>query len=57
MNQQFTFADSEFFSKRSQTRKENFLSRMGNLRQWSQLLDVIEPYYPKVGNGCRTSVR
>ena len=53
MNQQLTFADSEFTSKRRQTRKEIFLSRMDNLLPWSQLLEVIEPFYPKAGNGRR----
>ncbi|KOO12745.1 transposase [Vibrio xuii] len=47
-----TFADSEFSSNRRQTRKEIFLSRMDNLLPWSQLLEVIEPFYPK-GNGRR----
>ena len=51
MSQEFTFADSEFSSKRRQTRKEIFLSRMENLLPWSQLLGVIEPFYPKAGNG------
>ena len=53
MNQQLTFADSEFSSKRRQTRKEIFLSRMDNLLPWPQLLEVIEPFYPKAGNGRR----
>ena len=53
MSQQFTFADSEFSSKRRQTRKEIFLSRMDNLLPWPQLLKVIEPFYPKTGNGRR----
>ena len=53
MSHQFTFADSEFSSKRRQTRKEIFLSRMDNLLPWSQLLDVIDPFYPKAGNGRR----
>ena len=53
MSHQLTFADSEFTSKRRQTRKEIFLSRMDNLLPWSQLLEVIEPFYPKVGNGRR----
>ncbi|WP_414828925.1 IS5 family transposase [Alteromonas sp. H39] len=53
MSQQFIFADSEFSSKRLQTRKEIFLSRMDNLLPWSQLLDVIEPFYPRAGNGRR----
>ena len=53
MSHQLTFADSEFSSKRRQTRKEIFLSRMDNLLPWSQLLEVIEPFYPKAGNGRR----
>ena len=53
MSQQLTFADSEFSSKRRQTRKEIFLSRMDNLLPWSQLLEVIDPFYPKAGNGRR----
>lgn len=53
MSHQLIFADSEFSRKRRQTRKEIFLSRMDALLPWPQLLDVIEPYYPKVGNGRR----
>ncbi|MAC47423.1 MAG: IS5/IS1182 family transposase, partial [Oceanospirillum sp.] len=53
MSHQLTFADSEFSSKRRQTRKEIFLSRMDNLLPWTQLLEVIEPFYPKAGNGRR----
>ena len=53
MSQQLTFADSELSSKRRQTRKEIFLSRMDKLLPWPQLLEVIEPFYPKAGNGRR----
>lgn len=53
MCQQLTFADSEFSGKRRQNRKEIFLFRMDNLLPWTHLLEVIEPFYPKVGNGCR----
>ena len=53
MSHQLTFADSEFSSKRRQTRKEIFLSRMDTLLPWPQLLEVIEPFYPKAGNGRR----
>lgn len=53
MGQQVTFADSDFSSKRRQTRKEIFLSRMDNLLRWNQLLEVIETSYPKAGNGYR----
>ena len=51
MEHQLTFADSEFSTKRRQTRKEIFLSRMDALLPWSMLLALIEPVYPKAGNG------
>ena len=51
MEHQLTFADSEFSSKRRQTRKEIFLSRMETLLPWAMLLERIEPVYPKAGNG------
>lgn len=53
MSHQLTFADGEFSNKRRQTRKELFLARMEKLLPWSQLLAVIEPFYPKAGNGRR----
>lgn len=53
MEHQLTFADSEFSSKRRQTRKEIFLSRMNAILPWAKLLAVIEPVYPKAGNGRR----
>ncbi len=36
MSQQLTFADSEFSSKRRQTRKDIFLSRKDSLLPWIQ---------------------
>ena len=45
--------DSEFNNKRRKTRKEIFLSRMNELMPWDQLEAVIEPFYPKPGNGRR----
>ena len=51
MSHQLTFADSEFSNKRRETRKEIFLSRMDALLPWPQLLEVVEPPYPKAGNG------
>ena len=37
MSHQLTFADSEFSSKRRQTRKEIFLSRMDQLLPWQNM--------------------
>ncbi|MFT6654439.1 MAG: IS5 family transposase [Marinomonas primoryensis] len=53
MSHQLTFADSEFNNKHRKTRKEVFLSRMNELMPWDQLEAVIEPFYPKAGNGRR----
>jgi IS5 family transposase len=49
MSHQLTFADSEFSSKRRQTRKEIFLSRMEQILPWQNMVEVIEPFYPKAG--------
>ncbi|MBW9417305.1 IS5 family transposase [Enterobacter roggenkampii] len=53
MSHQLTFADSEFSSKRRQTRKEIFLSRMEQILPWQNMVEVIEPFSPKAGNGRR----
>lgn len=53
MDHQLSFADSEFTNKRRQTGKERFLGRMEKLIPWSRLIAVIEPHYPKAGNGRR----
>ena len=53
MNHQLTFADSEFNGKRRKTRKELFLARMEAWLPWAMMLEVIEPVYPKAGNGRR----
>ena len=46
MSHQLTFADSEFSTKRRQTRKEIFLSRMEHILPWQNMTAVIEPFYP-----------
>lgn len=48
---QLTFADGEYAGKRKQTRREVFLSEMEKVVPWSALLALIEPHYPKMGNG------
>ena len=53
MNHPLTFADSEFNGKRRKTHKELFLARMEALLPWAMMLEVIEPVYPKAGNGRR----
>jgi len=53
MDHQLTFADSEFNQIRRRTRKEIFLGRMDKLIPWNRLESIIEPHYPKAGNGRR----
>ena len=48
---QSTLAASGFEKYRKQTRKAEFLSRMDGLVPWAELCAVIEPFYPKAGNG------
>lgn len=53
MDHQLSFADSEYQNKRRKTRKEKFLERMETLVPWKMMAEVIEPHYPKAGNGRR----
>ena len=50
MKQQ-TLATSGFEAYRKTTRKAEFLSRMDTLVPWAEFCAVIEPYYPKAGDG------
>jgi len=50
---QMTLATNGFEAYRKTTRKAEFLSRMDTLVPWSEFCAVIEPYYPKAGNGRR----
>ena len=48
---QKTFACLAFEAKKKRTRREVFLGEMDAVIPWARLLAVIEPYYPKAGNG------
>ncbi len=49
---QTTLATVTGFEKHSKmTRRRQFLGEMNQVVPWSQLLGLIEPYYPKAGNG------
>jgi len=50
MKQQ-TFATGDFERYRKPTRRERFLAEMDKVVPWDQLCTLIEPYYPKAGNG------
>ena len=51
MTHQPSFSQAEFATKKKITRREKFLARMETLLPWSQLLAVIEPFYPKGERG------
>jgi IS5 family transposase len=50
---QMTLAVNGFEAHRKTTRKAEFLSRMDTLVPWAEFCSVIEPYYPKAGDGRR----
>lgn len=52
MNHLLTFVDGEFNGKRRKTCKELFLARIDAFPM-VMMLEVIEPVYPKAGNGRR----
>ncbi|MFM8898708.1 MAG: IS5 family transposase [Burkholderiales bacterium] len=51
MNTQSTLAMAGFDAHSKVTRKAAFLARMDQLVPWSALEELIEPHYPKAGNG------
>lgn len=51
MELQLGFSDFEKRKNNHQTRKEKFLARMEGLVPWTTLEMLIEPHYPKRGNG------
>lgn len=50
---QLSFSDAEHSAKRKRTRREVFLDEMERTIPWDLLEAIIEPYYPKAGNGRR----
>jgi IS5 family transposase len=40
-----------FETRRKRTRHDEFLDTMNTIVPWTELCAVIEPYYPKRGNG------
>lgn len=51
--QQTTFASVAWQNKGKITRRERFLAEMDAVIPWSRLLGLIEPHYPKAGNGTQ----
>jgi IS5 family transposase len=50
---QTTFASVAWEKKGKITRRERFLAEMDAVIPWSRLLGLIEPHYPKAGNGTQ----
>lgn len=50
---QTTFASLAWNGKGKITRRERFLAEMDTVIPWPQLLGLIEPHYPKPGNGTQ----
>lgn len=46
-----TFSEAEYEIKKRKTHREQFLEEMDILLPWSQLEELIDPFYPKAGNG------
>ena len=51
MGRQRTFASMAWNTKGKVTRREQFLAEMDAVIPWARLLRLIEPYYPKAGDG------
>ncbi len=51
MGNQRTFASIEWDGKGKVTRRERFLAEMDAVIPWSRLIRLIEPHYPKAGQG------
>jgi IS5 family transposase len=50
---QTTFASAAWDRKGKVTRRERFLAEMDAVIPWERLLGLIEPHYPKAGNGTQ----
>ena len=53
MREQTTFASLAWARKKKQSKREKFLCEMDRVVPWGKLLALIEPHYPKAGNGRR----
>ena len=51
MGNQRTFASVAWNAKGKVTRRERFLAEMDAVIPWPRLMGLIEPHYPKAGNG------
>jgi hypothetical protein len=54
---QTTFESLAWSGKGKVTRRERFLTEMDAVIPWRELLELIQPHYPKAGNGKESLVR
>ena len=51
---QRSFAEADGFRKQQKvTRRDAFLAEMARVVAWRRLEALIEPHYPRAGNGCK----
>lgn len=50
---ELSFSDAEYGGKRKQTRREKCPAEMERAIPWKVFAELVEPHYPKVGNGRR----
>src|SRR6188472_2271089 len=48
---QLTLASASFDKHSKQTRRAKFLAEMDQVVPWRELCAVVEPFYPRAGNG------
>ena len=48
---QLSFASAAYAHKKIVTKREKFLKEMDKVVPWQRWLDIVEPHYPKAGNG------
>jgi IS5 family transposase len=53
-NQQTFAAQGSFEKFGRKSKRELFLEQMNQVVPWSELLALVEPCYPKAGNGRQT---
>ncbi len=54
---QATFASAAWSAKGKTTRRERFLAEMNAVIPWARLVALVEPHYPRAGNGRRPMPR
>jgi IS5 family transposase len=53
---QKSFSDLEYAAKKKLTRRDRFLAKIDSVTPWSQLHELIAPFYPKVEGAGRPPI-